>query len=161
MKQMCCAAAYINTDCIFKWIPDKEISHDTYERSRHQMMNCNYFQKCYRNKSVLIYIPVHISHACFWVSLTKEQIMKNVGYCKCKGMKTNVEGKFHLRGPSRSGEVVYTEKCFKSMEAYFPWMGELVLNKQLIFQSVGASGISQVAFWGGLLLPLSGLSPDP
>lgn len=34
--------------------------------------------------------------------------MKNVGYRKCKGMKTNVEGKFHLRGPSHSGEVVYT-----------------------------------------------------
>lgn len=72
------------------------------------MMNCNYFQKCYRNKSVLIYIPVQISDACSWVSLTKEQIMKNVGYRKCKGMKTNVEGKFHLRGPSHSGEVVYT-----------------------------------------------------
>lgn len=72
------------------------------------MMNCNYFQKCYKNKSVLIYIPVHISDACLWVLLTKEQTIKNVGYCKCKGMKTNVEGKFHLRGASHSHEAVYT-----------------------------------------------------
>lgn len=32
------------------------------------------------------------------------------------------------------------------MEVYFPCTGELVLNKQLIFQSVEARGISQVAF---------------
>lgn len=66
--------------------------------------------------------------------------MKKVGYCKFKGMKTNVEEKFHLRGPSHSGEAVYTWKCFKSMEVYFPCMGEFVLNKQLIFQSVKAKG---------------------
>lgn len=131
---------YINTDCVFKWIPDKEISYDTDERSRHPMINCDYFQKCCRNKSILIYIPVYINDACFWVSLTKEQVMKKVGYCKFKGMKTNVEEKFHLRGPSHSGEAVYTWKCFKSMEVYFPCMGEFVLNKQLIFQSVKAKG---------------------
>lgn len=46
--------------------------------------------------------------------------------------------------PLNSDEVVYTEKCFKSMGAYFPCTEELVLNKQLIFQSVKERGISQV-----------------
>lgn len=105
---MCCAAACVNTDYILKRVSDKEVSNDTDERLRHQMMNCNYFQKCYRNKSVLIYIAAYISDACFWVLLTMEQRMKNVGYSKWKGMKTNVEGKFHLRGPSQFGEVLYT-----------------------------------------------------
>lgn len=56
--------------------------------------------------------------------------------------------------PLSSGEVVYTDKCFKSMGVYFHCTAELVLNKQLIFQSVKARGISQVVFWGELLLPL-------
>lgn len=48
--------------------------------------------------------------------------------------------------PLNSDEVVYTEKCFKSMGVYFPCTAELVLNKQLIFQSVKERGISQAVF---------------